>query len=46
VVAYDGFIKCSKPDSPERKAALAAARREFNLPEATAQVNGRVISLP
>ena len=35
VVAYDGFIKCSKPDSSERKAALAAARREFNLPEAT-----------
>ena len=33
VVAYDSFIKCGKPDSAERKAALAAARREFNLPE-------------
>jgi membrane dipeptidase len=35
VVAYEGFIKCSHPDSPERKAALAAARREFSLPEPT-----------
>jgi membrane dipeptidase len=35
VVAYDSFVKCGKPDSPERKAALAAARREFNLPELT-----------
>jgi membrane dipeptidase len=35
VVAYDSFIKCSKPESPERKAALAAARKEFNLPELT-----------
>ena len=35
VVAYDSFVKCGKPDSPERKAALAAARREFNLPEPT-----------
>ena len=33
VVAYEGFIKCSQPDSPERKAALAAARSEFSLPE-------------
>lgn len=33
VVAYDSFVKCAKPDSPERKAALAAARGEFNLPE-------------
>ena len=35
VVAYDSFVKCGKPDSAERKAALAAARREFNLPEPT-----------
>ena len=35
VVAYDSFVKCSKPDSSERRAALAAARREFNLPELT-----------
>ena len=32
VVAYDGFVKTTKPDSPERAAALAAARREFDLP--------------
>jgi len=35
VVAYDSFVKCGKPDSPERKAALAVARRDFNLPEPT-----------
>jgi membrane dipeptidase len=35
VVAYDGFVKKTKPDSPERIAALVAARREFNLPEPT-----------
>ena len=33
-VAYGGFIKTTKPDSADRKAALAAARREFNLPDA------------
>lgn len=33
IVAYDGFIKTTKPDSPDRKAALAAARREYNLPD-------------
>ncbi|MPZ78724.1 MAG: membrane dipeptidase [Deltaproteobacteria bacterium] len=33
VVAYDMFVKTTKPDSPERRAALTAARREFNLPE-------------
>jgi len=33
VVAYDGFVKTSKPDSSERAAALAAARKDFNLPE-------------
>jgi len=35
VVAYSSFIKTTKPDSAERAAALAAARREFNLPEPT-----------
>jgi membrane dipeptidase len=35
VVAYGGFVKTTKPDSSDRKAALAAARREFNLPEPT-----------
>ena len=34
VVAYGGFTKTTKPDSSDRKAALAAARREFNLPDA------------
>jgi membrane dipeptidase len=32
-VAYDGFVKKAKPDSPERAAALAAVRREFELPD-------------
>ena len=35
VVAYSTFIKTTKPDSPERIAALTAARKEFNLPEPT-----------
>ncbi|HEY7217688.1 MAG TPA: dipeptidase [Candidatus Binatia bacterium] len=35
VVAYDSFVKTTKPDSPERKTALAEARRDFNLPEPT-----------
>ncbi|MGH7797391.1 MAG: dipeptidase [Candidatus Binatia bacterium] len=35
VIAYSGFVKTTKPDSSDRKAALAAARREFNLPEPT-----------
>ena len=35
VVAYSSFIKTTLPDSSERAAALAAARREFNLPEPT-----------
>jgi membrane dipeptidase len=35
VVAYDGFVKKTKPDSPERIAALVTARKEFNLPEPT-----------
>lgn len=32
-VAYDGFVKKTQPDSPARSAALAAARREFDLPD-------------
>jgi membrane dipeptidase len=35
VVAYGSFVKTTKPDSPERGAALAAARREHGLPEPT-----------
>ena len=35
VVAYDGFVKKTNPDSPERIAALVATRKEFNLPEPT-----------
>ena len=34
VVAYSTFIKTTKEDSPERTAALVAARREYNLPDA------------
>jgi membrane dipeptidase len=34
VVAYNTFVKTTKPDSPERAAALAAAKREYNLPDA------------
>ena len=33
VVAYGGFIKTTQPDSPERAAAISAARKEFGLPE-------------
>jgi membrane dipeptidase len=36
VVAYSSFVKTPKPDSPERASALAALRKEFNLPEPTA----------
>jgi membrane dipeptidase len=35
VVAYSSFVKTTKPDTPERSAALAAARKEFNLPDPT-----------
>ena len=35
IVAYGGFVKTTKSDSPDRSAALAAARKEFNLPELT-----------
>ena len=31
VVAYGGFVKAKKPDSPDRAAALAALRRTFDL---------------
>jgi membrane dipeptidase len=33
IVAYGGFVKTAKPDSPERAAALSALRNEYNLPE-------------
>jgi membrane dipeptidase len=33
VVAYNGFIKTTKADSPERLAALAALQKEYDLPE-------------
>jgi membrane dipeptidase len=35
VVAYSSFVKTTKPHSPERNAALAAARKAFDLPEQT-----------
>jgi membrane dipeptidase len=35
VFAYSSFVKTTKPDSSERAAALAAARKEYNLPEPT-----------
>jgi membrane dipeptidase len=36
IVAYPSYVKTPKPDSPERASALAALRKEFNLPEPTA----------
>ncbi|MGN6731548.1 MAG: dipeptidase, partial [Candidatus Binatia bacterium] len=33
VVAYGGFIKTTKPDLPERVSALAALRKEYDIPE-------------
>jgi membrane dipeptidase len=33
MVAYGGFLKTTKPDSPERVAALAALQKEYELPE-------------
>jgi membrane dipeptidase len=36
VVAYGSFVKTPKPDSPERAAALAVLRKQFNLPEPAA----------
>jgi membrane dipeptidase len=41
VVAYGSFVKMPKPDSPERATALAALRREFNLPELPRRGSGR-----
>jgi len=35
ILAYGGFIKTTRPDSPERAAALTAARKEFGLPESS-----------
>ena len=35
VVTYSSFVKTTKPDSPERAAALAAARKDFGLLEPT-----------
>jgi membrane dipeptidase len=35
VFAYSSFIKTTKPDTAERSAALATARKEFNLPNST-----------
>jgi membrane dipeptidase len=32
VVAFSGYVKPRKPDSPERAAAIAALRKEFGLP--------------
>jgi membrane dipeptidase len=36
VVAYPSFVKTPRPDSPERAGALAALRKDFDLPEPTA----------
>ncbi len=33
MVAYGGFLKTTKPDSPERVAALAVLHEEYELPE-------------
>jgi membrane dipeptidase len=35
IVAYGSFVKTTRPDSSERVAAIAALRKEYNLPEAT-----------
>ena len=36
IVGFSNYIKTRKPDSPERAAALATLRKEFNLPEPAA----------
>ena len=51
VVAYGGFIKTTRPDSPERSTTLAAARKEFGLPESSgpgqrARLQSRLKRLP
>jgi membrane dipeptidase len=35
VFAYNDFIKTTRPDAPDRAAALAALRKEYGLPELT-----------
>jgi membrane dipeptidase len=35
-VAFAGYVKVPKPDSPERAAAIATLRKEFGLPEPAA----------
>jgi membrane dipeptidase len=35
VVAYGGFLKTTKADSPERMGAIAALKKEYNLAETT-----------
>jgi membrane dipeptidase len=45
IVAYSSYIKTPKPDSPERTAAVAALRHEFNLPEGGRGGGGRGGSL-
>jgi membrane dipeptidase len=35
VVAYGGFLKTTKADFPERMGAIAALKKEYNLPETT-----------
>jgi membrane dipeptidase len=39
-VAFAGYVKVPKPDSPERAAAIAALRKEFGLPEPSAGRGG------
>jgi membrane dipeptidase len=41
VVAFAGYVKIQKPDSPERAAAIAALRKEFGLPEGRGGRGGR-----
>src|SRR5580765_735114 len=36
MVGFSSYIKTPKPDSPERVAALAALRKQFNLPDPNA----------
>jgi membrane dipeptidase len=40
LVAFSTYVKTPKPDTPERTAALAALRKEFNLPDAPAGAGG------
>ena len=45
IVAYSSFIKTLKPDSNERKATLAALRKEFNIEEPRQPDKTRVLDL-